>query len=42
MAAEFVLPCRQFADIVVSGEEPLDHSRSEVVRSLPLARAAAV
>src|SRR5204863_9373441 len=39
MAAEFVLPCRDFADLVVSGEEPLDHSRAEVVRSLPRARA---
>ena len=42
MALAFVLPSRQFADVVVSGEEPLDQSRAAITRFLQLARAAAV
>jgi uridine kinase len=42
MAAEFVLPSREFADLVVSGQERLDCSRTEVLGSLQRSRAAAV
>jgi uridine kinase len=35
MAREFVLPSRRQANLVVSGEEPLEHSIGAVLRSLP-------
>ena len=34
MAAEFVLPSRDFADVVVSGEGPIEKSVSQVLRFL--------
>jgi uridine kinase len=37
----FVIPTKAHADLVVSGEEPLDRSTAEVVSSLHRARAAA-
>lgn len=40
MALQFVIPSREAADLVVSGEEPLDESVAAVLRALELARAA--
>ncbi len=40
MALEYVLPSRQFASLVVSGEEPLDESVAAVLRILQTRRAA--
>lgn len=40
MALAFVLPSRDVADLVVSGETPLDESVSAVLRALVIARAA--
>lgn len=42
MAVEYVLPSRQFADLVVSGEEPLDESVAAVLRMLRRSTAAAI
>ena len=38
----FVFPTAKYADLVVSGEEPLDHSTSAVIHALHKAKAAAV
>lgn len=38
MAREFVLPSRVNANLVVSGEEPLEHSIGTVLRALPSER----
>jgi uridine kinase len=38
----FVFPTSKYADIVVSGEEPLAHSTEAVIHALHKARAAAV
>ena len=35
MAREFVLPSRIHANLVVSGEEPLEHSIGAVLRAIP-------
>ena len=40
-AERFVYPTRKFADLVVSGEQPLDHSTAAVLKALARARAAA-
>jgi uridine kinase len=40
MALQYVLPSRGFADLVVSGEEPLDESVAAVLRILQTRRAA--
>ena len=40
-AERFVIPTRVFADLVVSGEEPLERSTGAVVDALSLARAGA-
>ena len=40
MALEYVLPSREHATLVVSGEEPLDNSVASVLRMLPIRRAA--
>jgi uridine kinase len=40
MALKYVLPSREFADLVVSGEEPLDESVAAVLRILKTRRAA--
>lgn len=40
MALQYVLPSREFADLVVSGEEPLDESVGAVLRILRNPRAA--
>jgi uridine kinase len=40
MALKFVLPSRESADLVVSGEEPLDESIAAVLRTLEAARSA--
>jgi uridine kinase len=34
MALEYVLPTRAFADLIVSGEEPIDHAVDQVLRRL--------
>jgi uridine kinase len=38
----FVFPTAKYADLVVSGEEPLDHSTTAVIHALHRAKAAAV
>jgi uridine kinase len=38
MAIEFVLPSREWADLVVSGEEPLDESVAAVMHRIEAAR----
>jgi uridine kinase len=40
MALQYVLPSREFADLVVSGEEPLDESAAAVLRILQTEHAA--
>lgn len=40
MALQYVLPTREFATLVVSGEEPLDESVAQVLRILEIRRAA--
>jgi uridine kinase len=40
MALKYVLPSREHATLVVSGEEPLDNSVESVLRMLPVRRAA--
>jgi hypothetical protein len=41
-AERFVIPTRLHADLVVSGEEPLEASTAAVIRALSRARTAAV
>lgn len=40
MAVQYVLPTREFASLVVSGEEPLDNSVAAVLRLLKNSKAA--
>ncbi len=41
MAVEYVLPTRAFADVVVSGENPIEHAVDQVLRLIRPAAAAA-